>query len=68
MYILIQDRSIRWNSSYYMLQRPVEQKKAITAPNTKSHPCVELQSQQWTLAEKVIKLLKVFEDATHAHK
>ena len=30
-HVLIQDVSTRWNSSYYMLQRLVEQKKAITA-------------------------------------
>ena len=47
-----------------MLQRLVEQKKAITAANTECHPPVELQTQQWTLAEKVVKLLKVFEEAT----
>ena len=61
-HVLIEDVSTRWNSSYYMLQRLVEQKKAA---NTECHPPVELQTQQWTLAEKVVKLLKVFEEATH---
>ena len=63
-HVPIQDVSTRWNSSYYMLQRLAEQKKAITAANTECHPPVELQTQQWTLAEKVVKLLKVFEEAT----
>ena len=47
-----------------MLERLIQQKKAITASNTECHPPVELQTQQWALAEKVIKLLKVFEEAT----
>ena len=44
-----------------MLQRLVEQKKAITAANTECHPPVERQTQQWTLGEKFL----VFKEATH---
>ena len=47
-----------------MLERLVEQRKAITAANTECQPPAELNTQQWLLAEKVIKLLKVFEEAT----
>ena len=47
-----------------MLERLVEQKKAITAANTECQPPTELRAQQWILAEKVVKLLKVFEEAT----
>ena len=61
---LIQDVPTRWNSSYYMLERLVEQKKAITASNAECQPPTELRSHQWVLAEKVVKLLKVFEEAT----
>ena len=46
-----------------MLERLVEQKKAITAANTECQPPAELRTQQWNLAERVIKLLKVFEEA-----
>ena len=46
-----------------MLERLVEQKKAITAANTECHPPTELQAPQWVLAEKVVKLL-MFEEAT----
>ena len=59
--MLIQDVSTRWNSSYYMLERLVEQKKAITVANTECQPPAELCTQLWNLAEKVINLLKVFE-------
>ena len=61
---LMQDVAARWNSSYYMLERLVEQKKAITASNTECNPPAELCAHQWTLAEKVVKLLRVFEEAT----
>ena len=47
-----------------MLKRLVEQKKAITAANTECHSPTELRAQQWTLAEKVIKILLIFEEAT----
>ena len=62
-HVLIQDIATRWNSSYYMLERLLEQ-KAITASNAECQPPTELHSQQWALAEKVVKLLKVFEEAT----
>ena len=52
-HVLIQDVTMRWNSSYYMLERLVEQRKAIKA---ECHPPAELNTQQWLLAEKVIKL------------
>ena len=48
-----------------MLERLVEQKNAIVAANTECQPPAELHTQQWNPAEKVIKLLKVFEEATH---
>ena len=64
MHRLIQDVPTRWNSSYYMLERLVEQKKAITASSAECQPPTELRSHQWVLAEKVVKLLKVFEEAT----
>ena len=64
-HILFQDVSTRWNSSFYMLQRLLEQKRAITVAGTEctSVP-TEIRAQQWTLAEKVVQLLVVFEEAT----
>ena len=47
-----------------MLERLVEQKKAITAANTECQPPAELHAQQWALAEKVVQVLKIFEEAT----
>ena len=46
-----------------MLQRLLEQKRAISVASTEctSAP-TEIRAQQWTLAEKVVKLLVVFEE------
>ena len=60
---LIQDVPTRWNSSYYMLERLIEQTRAITVANTECQPPTELR-EQWLLAEKVVLLLKIFEEAT----
>lgn len=48
-----------------MLQRLLEQKRAITVASSEctSAP-TEIKAQQWTLAEKVVQLLAVFEEAT----
>ena len=64
MCALFQDEPIRWNSSYYMLKRLVEQQKAISAANAEADASFDLTTVQWKLAEKVIKLLQPFEEAT----
>ena len=38
--------------------------QAITAANVELDVPVELRSADWVLAEKVVKILKVFEEAT----
>jgi len=61
---LYQDEPTRWNSSYYMLKRLVEQRKAVSAANAEADASFDLTAAQWKLAEKVIKLLQPFEEAT----
>jgi len=61
---LIQDVSNRRNSSFYMLQHLLEQRVALTAANVELNVPAELWNSQWTLAEKVVKLLQIFEEAT----
>ena len=51
---LYQDEPTRWNSSYYMLKRLVEQRKVISAANTEAGASFDLSAAQWKLAEKVI--------------
>ena len=49
---LIQDEPTRWNSTFYMLKRLLEQRKAVTAAG------VELE------VEKCVKVLQIYEEAT----
>lgn len=63
---LIQDVSTRWNSTYYMLERFCEQKRAIalyciTRSQTNAKNPTE---NQWQLAEMLVCILKHFETAT----
>ncbi|KAM3862404.1 E3 SUMO-protein ligase ZBED1-like [Diretmus argenteus] len=67
---LIQDVAVRWNSSYYMVQRLVEQRWPVTAaisdpeitPRGKHY--LDLKSDQWALLEDLEQVLKPFEKAT----
>jgi len=47
-----------------MLKRLVEQRKAVRAANAEANESFDLTPFQWNLAEKVIKLLQSFEEAT----
>ena len=47
-----------------MLQRLVELKVAITAAGVELDVPVELTSSNWLLAEKVEKILQIYEEAT----
>jgi len=47
-----------------MLERLVEQRKALTAASVELDVPVELHASHWVLAEKVIKVLQVYEEAT----
>lgn len=67
---LIQDVSTRWNSTFYMVTRLLEQRWPLTA--TLSDPTVtqsgkqylDLKADQWALLEELAKALKAFECAT----
>ena len=54
-----------WNTTFYMLERLVEQRKAITASNVELDNPVELpvHASHWAIAEKVVKALQVYEEA-----
>lgn len=67
---LIQDVSTRWNSTYYMVERLLEQRWPVTA--TLSDPEVtprgkhyfDLKPDQWVLLEELTQGLQPFECAT----
>ncbi|CAM4651471.1 unnamed protein product [Leuciscus chuanchicus] len=67
---LTQDVAVRWNSSYYMITRLLEQRWPVTA--TLSDPEVtkagkqylDMKADQWSLLEELQKALEPFEQAT----
>ncbi|KAK7912576.1 hypothetical protein WMY93_012787 [Mugilogobius chulae] len=67
---LIQDVSVRWNSSLHMISRLLEQRWPITA--TLSDPEItqrgkrflDLKGEQWSLLEELEQVLKPYECAT----
>ncbi|XP_070402868.1 E3 SUMO-protein ligase ZBED1-like [Nothobranchius furzeri] len=67
---LIQDVAVRWNSSFYMITRLLEQRWPVTA--TLSDPEVtkaskrylDMKAEQWSLLEELQQALEPFEQAT----
>ena len=61
---LLSDCPTRWNSTYYMLTRLLEQKPAITVMCASSDgPSVSLSSPEWCMMSKLIQILKPLEEA-----
>ncbi|ROI73790.1 Zinc finger BED domain-containing protein 1 [Anabarilius grahami] len=69
--MLIQDVSTRWNSTYHMLSRLLEQRWPVTAalsdpavnPRGKHH-YLDLKPEQWHISEELTQVLGPFEGAT----
>nr|XP_012224904.1 PREDICTED: zinc finger BED domain-containing protein 4-like [Linepithema humile] len=61
---LVQDVQTRWNSTFYMLQRLFELKRAISIFTIETEAIVNLSSHQWSLLENCLKLLQPFEEIT----
>lgn len=63
---MIQDEPTRWNSSYHMLRRLLEQKEAITLTASKSdvNLSVDMNTDDWKTIECAVKVLEIFEDST----
>ncbi|CAM4611237.1 unnamed protein product [Leuciscus chuanchicus] len=67
---LIQDVAVRWNSSYYMIERLLEQRWPVVA--TLSDPEItqrgkhylDLKNDQWILLGELEEVLKPYEQAT----
>ena len=54
---------LRWNSTYYMLDRLLKNKRAVVLFATET-PIVTLTANEWGLMEKVLRLLQPFEEYT----
>lgn len=64
---LVQDVTTRWNSTYYMLERIVEQKRAISLYISDNSGSVKIQNcteRQWLILKECLILLKPFEEVT----
>ncbi|KAL0811965.1 hypothetical protein ABMA28_009363 [Loxostege sticticalis] len=63
---LHQDVLTRWNSTYYLLERISEQRRAISVYFTEAHNLNfnNLTSSQWEIVQQLIILLKPFEEIT----
>ncbi|CAI5660564.1 unnamed protein product [Oreochromis niloticus] len=61
---LQQDVQTRWNSTFYMIQSLIEQKRALGIFVSEYGLPDTLTAHQWTLLEKVISVLGPFEELT----
>lgn len=61
---LQQDVQTRWNSTFYMVQSLIEQKRALGIFVSEYGLPDTLTAHQWTLLEKVISVLGPFEELT----
>ena len=61
---LIQDEPTRWNTTFYMLQRLLDLKVTVTAAGAELDVPIELSNSNWMLAEKAVKMLQIYEEAT----
>ena len=62
---IITDCPTQWNSTYYMLQRLLEQKAAITVMCSLSGgPRASLSVSEWSILEELVQILKPLEEAT----
>ncbi|XP_072949711.1 zinc finger BED domain-containing protein 4-like [Epargyreus clarus] len=59
---LVQDISTRWISTFYMIERLIEQKQAISLCVADHDTLINLTTQQWSLMEQCVNLLKPFEE------
>ena len=59
---LSQEVCTRWNSTFYMLERFLEQRRAITTVLPDTTCSAELTISQWNIVNQLVLLLKPFEE------
>ncbi|GBP09762.1 Zinc finger BED domain-containing protein 4 [Eumeta japonica] len=63
-HVLIQDISTRWDSTLQALRRLLEQRVAVQACLPRITCKAELTTEEWIMMEKVVNILRYFEEAT----
>lgn len=61
---MVQDVATRWDSTYNMISRAVEQKKSLVGYDSEFGLPERLSSNEWTIAEKLLVLLEPFQRTT----
>lgn len=61
---LVQDVQTRWNSSYYMIQSLIREKRALCAYAADYNLPATLSANEWALLEKTVTVLEPFEELT----
>ncbi|CAG4983764.1 unnamed protein product [Colias eurytheme] len=61
---IIQECVTRWNSNFYMLERILKNKDSLCLYASTNNKISQLSSDEWIVVEKLITLLKPFEEIT----
>ncbi|KAF2881785.1 hypothetical protein ILUMI_24380 [Ignelater luminosus] len=61
---IIQECATRWNSTFYMLERILQVKESLCLYASTNNKIPQLTSKEWVIIEKLIGLLKPFEEVT----
>lgn len=61
---LVQDVEVRWNSTYMMMERLLEQKNAINLYSVEHGKIETLSSEEWANVKHLTNVLKFFYEAT----
>lgn len=61
---ILQECNTRWNSTFYMLERILKNKDSLCLYASSNNKIPQLTSQEWIIVEKLICLLKPFEEIT----
>ena len=61
---LIQDMPVRWNSTFYMLERLIMLKSTINFLSLTNNVCKTLSHDEWNIAAEMVEVLGVFDLAT----
>ncbi|KAF2892062.1 hypothetical protein ILUMI_14111, partial [Ignelater luminosus] len=61
---IIQEYATTWNSTFYMLERILQVKESLCLYVSTNNKISQLTSEEWMIIEKLIGLLRPFEEVT----